>query len=65
MYKVENAKVLFIDDSDIQDSNVSLGDGALKPEVDLANLDAEIIIYQNKMIKNVYGPAEKFPFKKG
>ena len=64
MYKVEKAKVLFIDDSDIQDPNAPLGYGALKPDVDIANLDAEIIIYQNRMIKNVYGQAEKFPFKK-
>lgn len=64
MYKVENARVLFIDDSDIQDHNVSLGDGALKPEVDIANLDSEIIIYQNRVIKNRFGQAEKFPFNK-
>ncbi|MFG1172133.1 hypothetical protein AAFN90_00705 [Erwiniaceae bacterium CAU 1747] len=64
MYKVEKAKVLFIDDSDIKDPGASLADGALKPDVDIANLDAEIIIYQNRMIKNVYGQTEKFPFKK-
>ncbi len=64
MYKVEKVKVLFIDDSDIQNHNVSLGDGALKPDVDIANLDSEIIIYQNRVIKNRFGQAEKFPFKK-
>ena len=64
MYKVENVRVMFIDDSDIQDPNVSLGYGALKPEVDKANLYADIIIYQNKVIKNYFGQAEKFPFKK-
>lgn len=64
MYKVEKAKVLFIDDSDIQNHDISLADGALKPDVDLANLDSEIIIYQNRIIKNVYGQVEKFPFKK-
>lgn len=64
MYKVEKVKVLFIDDSDIKNHNVSLGDGALKPEVEMANLDSEIIIYQNRVIKNRFGQVEKFPFKK-
>ncbi|WP_426817650.1 hypothetical protein ACP3TC_04865 [Winslowiella sp. 2C04] len=62
MYKVENVRVMFIDDSDIQDPAAPLGYGALKPEVDKANLEADIIIYQNKMIKNRFGNAERFPF---
>lgn len=64
MYKTENAVVLFIDSSDIQDPNVPIDRGALKPEVDKASLDAGIIIYQNRMIKNIFGSAEKFPFPK-
>lgn len=64
MYKVENVRIVFIDDSDIQDPNAPLGYGALKPEVDKANLEADVIIYQNKMIKNRFGQAEKFPLKK-
>lgn len=63
MYKIENVRVLFIDDSDIQDPDAHLGYGALKPEVDKANLEADIIIYQHRVIKNRFGQAEKFPLK--
>jgi hypothetical protein len=62
MYELKNVTVLFLDDDDFQNPNVTIGSGALKENVDKASLDAEVMIYKNVMIKNRYGKAAKFPF---
>lgn len=62
MYEVKNVTVLFLDDDDFQNPNLTIGEGALKDEVDKASLHAEVIIFKNVMIKNRYGNAAKYPF---
>lgn len=62
MYELKNVTVLFLEDDDFQNPNVTIGSGALKENVDKASLDAEVMIYKNVMIKNRYGKAAKFPF---
>ncbi len=62
MYEVKNVTVMFLDDDDFQDQNITIGSGALKGEVDKVSLSAEVIIYKNVMIKNRFGSAAKFPF---
>ncbi|GAB2931310.1 hypothetical protein [Hafnia psychrotolerans] len=62
MYEVKNLTVLFLEDDDFQNPNVTIGSGALKENVDKASLDAEVMIYKNVIIKNRFGNAAKFPF---
>ncbi|MES4611391.1 hypothetical protein V2154_02215 [Ewingella sp. CoE-038-23] len=62
MYEVKNVTIIFLDDDDFKDPNLTIGSGALKAEVDKASLYAEVMIYKNVMIKNRYGKAAKFPF---
>ncbi|MBP1015794.1 hypothetical protein J8628_02590 [Serratia fonticola] len=62
MFEVKNATVLFLEEGDFQNPNITIGDGALKDEVDRVALHADVMIYQNVMIKNRFGHAVTFPF---
>ncbi|ATM78810.1 hypothetical protein CRN79_24585 [Serratia fonticola] len=62
MFEVKNATILFLEEGDFQNPDITIGDGALKDEVDRVALHADVMIYQNVMIKNRFGQAVKFPF---
>jgi len=59
MLEAKNIRVLFIDDSDIENPELPLGFGALSRASDEASLSADIIIYKNTVIKNRYGRATR------
>ena len=62
MHEVKNVTVLFLEDSDFNNPNLTIGAGALKDEVDQVGLNVDIMIYQNVIIKNRFGKAAEYPF---
>ncbi|WP_210507430.1 hypothetical protein [Pantoea ananatis] len=59
MLEAKNVRVLFIDDSDIENPELPVGCGALTQASDEASLSADIIIYKNTVTKNRYGNATR------